>query len=289
VGHSHLSRLALRRTISSFAFAAVVLAPALSLARSLEQVKETGTLRVTVYRNYKPYSWTENGKLKGIDVDIGASLAKSLGVKVDYLDLLADDTINDDLRNGVWKGTVVGGTPGDVMLHVPFDHAVEAKNDLIKLAAPYHDEGLALAVDAEKAGQAQDFSLFETEKVAVDIGTISDIILISARDHKLVNNVVHVRGVDKAAAAYSKGEVTAFYGEASAVETFVGDVKRPTKVLYPEQTLAKPWTLGLAVRVNANGLAPALEKSIEDMKATGEMQKIFAAYGVTWKNPPPVK
>lgn len=286
MGHSHLSRLALRRAIIGACAVCAVL-PTHVFARPLSEVKDSGTLRVTVYRNYKPYSWSENGKLKGIDVDIGAALAKSLGVRVDYLDLLADDNVNDDLRNGVWKGTVVGGTPGDVMMHIPFDHAIEDKNDLIKLAAPYHTEGLALAVDASKADKAKDFELFETEKVAVDIGTISDIVLISTRDHKLVNNVVHVRGVDQAAAAYAKGEVAGFYGEASAVETLIGGTNRPTAVLYPQQNLAKPWSFGIAVRISSKDLAPALEKSMESLKASGEMQKIFASYGVTWRNPPP--
>ena len=59
----------------------------------------------------------------GIDVDIAEDLAKSVGAKLDLFNLRADDDINDDLRNGVWKGTVFGAAPGDVMMHVPYDKA----------------------------------------------------------------------------------------------------------------------------------------------------------------------
>ena len=108
--------------------------------------------------------------MKGIDVDVGAALAKQLGLKVDYLELRADDDIGDDLRNGVWRGSLLGTQPGDVMLHVPYDKQIESANDKIKLVAPYDNEGLAMAVEPAKADSARDFALFETEKVAVEGG-----------------------------------------------------------------------------------------------------------------------
>ena len=191
------------------AIAAAVLCGGLSVAptqaRTLAEVQAAGVLRVTVYRDYKPWSWEENGARKGIDVEIGAALAKALGVKVDYLMLRADDNINDDLRNGVWRGSLLGEQPGDVMLHVPHDPHVEEANDRIKLTAAYQVEGFAMAVEPGHADKAKDFSLFETEKVAVDLGTLCDIILLSARNHKLIDKVVHVRGEAKAAKAYRLG------------------------------------------------------------------------------------
>ena len=175
-------------------------------AQSLEAIRQAGRLRITVHGDYKPWSWRELGEMKGIDVDIGAALARGLGVKADDLDLRADADINDDLGAGVWLGSF----PGDVMLHVPFDRRIEAGNDQIKLVAPYDTQGLAMAVDPSKAEQARDFALFETDKVAVEVGVMADVILLSARDHKLIDHVVHVRGVAKAAEAYDRGESPPF-------------------------------------------------------------------------------
>jgi polar amino acid transport system substrate-binding protein len=276
----------MRASLRALLFFVAVGAAAAASARPLHDVQSSGVLRVSVYRDYKPWSWEENGKLKGVDVDIGAALAKALGVQVDYFLVRADDNINDDLRNGVWKGTVLGEQPGDVMLHVPNDSQIEADNDRVKLTAPYQMEGLALAVDPAKAGAAKDFALFEREKVAVDMQTLSDIILLSARDHKLIPNVVHVHGESKAAEAYDKGEVVAFYGEAAMVEALAHQTSRPVTIVYPQHPLAKTWPVGGAVKADSIDLADAIDKVVADLSKSGELKKIFASYGVSWRPPP---
>jgi ABC-type amino acid transport substrate-binding protein len=219
--------------------------------------------------------------MKGIDVDIGAALARGLGVKADYLDLRADADINDDLGAGVWLGSF----PGDVMLHVPFDRRIEAGNDQIKLVAPYDTQGLAMAVDRSKAEKARDFALFETDKVAVEVGVMADVILLSARDHKLIDHVVHVRGIAKAAEAYDRGEVSAFYGEAAIVENLAHTVSRPASIIHPQYVLAGEWTLCAAVGADAPELGAAIGEGIAEIERSGEMQHIFAAYGVLWRPP----
>jgi ABC-type amino acid transport substrate-binding protein len=269
--------------LSAFVLGIAPVAVSSAWAQSVEAIKQAGQLRVTVHRDFKPWSWQENGEMKGIDVDVGAALAKQLGVKADYLDLRADADINDDLGNGVWLGSF----PGDVILHVPFKRRIETGNDKTKLVAPYYTEGLAMAVDPGKAESARDFALFETEKVAVDVGTLSDVILLSARDHQLIDHVVHVRGVAKAATAYDRGEVAAFYGEAAMVENLAHTVSRPASIIHPQYVLAREWTICGAVSPDAVELGEAFEKGVAEMKRSGEMQRIFAAYGVVWRNPTP--
>lgn len=270
--------------------AALLMAAASGLqARTLEAVKSGGVLRVTVYNDYKPWSWNENGVPKGIDVDLAAALAKRLGVKVDYLFLRADDNIDDDLRNGVWRGSLVGEAPGDVMLHVPHDSKIEADNDKVKLTAPYQVEGLAMAVQPDKAERAKDFSLFETEKVAVDLGSLSDFILLSARDHKLIDRVVHVRGEQKAVQAFDRGEVVAFYGESAMVESLAHELGKPVTIVFPEHRFARSWPVGGAVKADSIELADAIDAETAALVASGELQKIFASYGVNWRQPPQEK
>lgn len=278
----------MRVTIRAVLLAAALVGsagPMDSQARTLDAVKSAGALRVAVYRDYKPWSWEENGKLKGIDVDIGAALAQRLGVNVGYLVVRADDNIDDDLRNGVWRGTLLGEPPGDVMLHVPNDARIEAANDRIKLTAPYQVEGLAMAVEPGKAGAAADFSLFESEKIAVDIGTLSDLILLSARDHKLIDKVVHVRGEAKAAEAFDKGEVVAFYGESALVENLASHSSRPVVIIYPKHKLSQSWPVGGAVQAGAVDLADAIDAAIAELASSGELKRILASYGVTWREP----
>ena len=59
----------------SVLIAASLMAAASGLqARTLDAVKSGGALRVTVYNDYKPWSWKEDGVAKGIDVDLAAAL-----------------------------------------------------------------------------------------------------------------------------------------------------------------------------------------------------------------------
>ena len=287
MGNSHLSRFTLRRRLGALALGLVVASLNISqaTARPLSAVRESGVLRIAVYRDYKPYSWVENGKTMGIDVDIALAMAKNLGMKADVFDLHADDNLDDDLRNGVWKGSIFGAAPGDVMMHVPYDKRIEEKNDRVVLLSPYHIDGLALAVDPAKASEALDFSLFLKEKVAVDVGTMGDMVLISAFDQKLIPNIVHVRGTERAAAAFERGEVSAFYGEASLVESMAKKGDRPFAVLYPKSRIQKDWQIGMAVRSDSTDLGAALNEQMAKLEASGDLQRIFAQYGVSWKKP----
>ena len=213
---------------------AVALIAAPAAARPLDAVRQAGELRVTVYQNYKPYSWRDNGKPVGVDVDIAQALADALNVRLNLFELRADDDVNDDLRNGVWKGTVLGDAPGDVMLHVPYDKRIEAKNDKIALFAPYHVDGLAMYVDPAKAQAGRDLTLLKADKVAVAVGTIADYTLIAANDHAYLGQVVHERTLDAAAEHFERGDVAAFYGEESASQALARAGKRPFAVVHPK-------------------------------------------------------
>lgn len=292
MGHPHLSRLALRRRqliAGFFALGVAAVAPGLSgaaQARPLDDVRSSGTLRITVYRANPPFSFLDDqGKLKGIDVEIGEALAKGLGVKPEFFAIRDGDDISDDLRNGVWRGGVVGDAPGDVMMHVPYDKTLEEQNDLVRLFAPYDVDRLALAVDPSKAAQAQDFALFEDHRVGVDVGTLADMILVSARNKSLLNNVRHFRGTKKAFAAYEAGEVDAVYGLRSEVEPLARHSTRPVELIAPKHPLARDWAVGLAVRVNASDLGYALTDQIDQLRKSGELAQIFARYDVTLVTP----
>jgi ABC-type amino acid transport substrate-binding protein len=285
VGNSNLPRLALRRRLIAAALAALSLAAPGALARPLDDVKKSGTLRVTVYRDYKPYSYEQDGKFLGVDVTIAEALAKSLGVRLDLYMMLADDNLGDDLRNGVWKGTVLGEAPGDVMMHIPYDKRIEQTNDKVVLAAPYHIDGLAMATEPANAEKAQDFSLFLKEKVAVDVGTLADMIAISAHDQQVMPNVVHFRGVDKAVAAFERGEVAGVYGEASGVEAYLKKGQRPFALVFPKSKLSPDWPIGVAVKSDSKDLGAAVEAALNKMQTSGELAKAFADYGVDWRKP----
>ena len=273
----------MRAALSLLAALGLVITPA--AARPLDAIRKAGELRVAVYQDYKPYSYRDNDKLKGVDVEIAQLLAEKLGVRLDLFELRADDDINDDLRNGVWKGSLVGAAPGDVMLHVPYDHRIEQTNDRVALFAPYHVDGMAMVVDPAKRAAAADLSLLKSEKAAVAVGTIGDMVLISVQDHALQPNVVHEKTLEQAAQDFETGKVAAFYGEASAAQAFARAGARPFALVYPQTGMAADWPIGVAVKADSRDLGVAVAAALDELAASGKLKQIFAAYGVDWRRP----
>ena len=268
--------------------AALVLAmPA--TARPLDEVMKAGVLRVAVYQDYKPYSWREGDKPVGVDVEIARGLAESLGVRLDLFELRAGDDVEEDLRNGVWRGSVVGAAPGDVMLHVPYDKRVETVNDRVALFAPYHIDGMAMVVDPAKQSAGADLSLLKTDKAAVAVGTLGDMILISVQDHALTPHVVHEHTFEQAAQAFERGEVAAFYGEASAAQAFARAGPRAFALVYPHTGMGEDWPIGVAVKRDSADLGKAVAAQLEVWSESGRLAQIFAQYGVDWRKPEPAR
>jgi ABC-type amino acid transport substrate-binding protein len=264
---------------------AASLAASGATARPLDKVRQTGELRVTVYQNYRPFSWRESGEPVGVDIDIAKALADALHVRLSLFELRADDGLGDDLRNGVWKGTVLGDAPGDVMLHVPYDKRIEERNDRVALFAPYHVDGLAMFVDPAKAAAARDLSLLRSDKAAVAVGTVGDYVLISTSDHAYLPQVVHEPTLEAAAGRFERGDVAAFYGEESAGESLARAGKRPFAEVRPQAQFARDWSLGVAVKSDSRDLGREVERTMDEMARDGRLRMIFAAYGIDWRRP----
>lgn len=87
------------------AFASLPLIAALpAAANSLDAIRQRGRLRIAVYNNFPPYSMAGG---KGIDADLGRAIAEKLGLAPEIVGFTADDDMNDDLRNMVWKGIIL--------------------------------------------------------------------------------------------------------------------------------------------------------------------------------------
>ena len=131
---------------------ATLAAPALALALAqdkpaLQRIRERGTLVVAIYNDMPPFHVAG----QGIDVALAGALAKALDVKLSLLPFNAEENMNDDLRNLVWRGHDLGFGPADLLLHVPVDRPLMAANPRVQIFAPYHRERVMIARDLAKA------------------------------------------------------------------------------------------------------------------------------------------
>jgi ABC-type amino acid transport substrate-binding protein len=253
-------------------------------AAPLAKVKALGTIRVVVYQNNRPWSWEEGGKLIGLDADLAQAIATKLGVRADVAQLVADESADDDLRNGVWKGGLLGFTPGDIMLHVPFDRVFASRNDQVAIIAPYYRESFGLAGGGGMAVEAMPTE-WKGRKLAVELDSIPDFYLIGSFGGVLAKDVTHFPTGSDAVAAAMAGQADAVLASRAQIEE--GAHRSGGKPLTlrkgPLPAFASPgWDIGMAVKENSRTLGDAVEEIVTAMGTSGEMKALFDRYGVTW-------
>ncbi len=259
-----------------------------ALARPLDEVLAAKTLRVVVYKDNRPFSYVDGGEVKGIDVDLGRAIAKKIGVEAEIIDRMTAEKVDDDLRFNIWKGPVGDGGVGDVMLHVPVDRELAARNNLAVIANGYFQEQVALAINPERTGPAPDFEVFRKEKIGVQFSTVADYFLMRYGDGALMNNIVHHTKLEAGVRQFVDKETSAILGVRSDIEGVLHGMGAKSMFVVPEMSgiVRSNWVIGTAVKDNSRDLGYAVGTALDDLKASGEMAAIFANYGVTYVAPP---
>ncbi|MEJ2621029.1 MAG: transporter substrate-binding domain-containing protein [Candidatus Thiodiazotropha sp.] len=255
---------------------------------ALQKIQERGVLEVAVYADFPPFSYRgERGRIVGIDVDIAHALAKRLGVVAAIRAVGADENMEDDLRNNVWKGHYLGGGVADVMLHTPFDEAFAKENDRVSFIAPYYREQVVFAVAADKAGRGSPLGIFTREKIGVELDTLADFYLLTAYSGQIRDQVVHYRNMSAAVAALKAGELSGVAGPRSEIEFALGEVSERYAVgpIQMPGMRSSGWDLGAAVRQGSEQLANALDQAMIDVRESGELQRIFEKHGSSYQLP----
>jgi ABC-type amino acid transport substrate-binding protein len=255
------------------------------LADELASIRQRGRLRIAVYNDFPPYA-TSGGK--GIDADIGRAIATKLGLAPEIVGFNADEDMNDDLRNMVWKGHYLGTQPADVMLHVPVDEHLARANDKVRIFGAYHRESLAVARNPERVpalsgSAAIALEVFTREKIGVETTSLADSFLLGALNGRLRENVVHFKSVALAAKALADGQVSAVLGTRAEIEAalngqgrFVIDVPKLAELKIDS------WPLGMAVKAEEAGLAEAIGGALADLKRDGSIAAIFKQHGISY-------
>jgi len=259
-----------------------------AVAAPLDDVMAKGVVRVAVYRDFPPFSHHAGGSgLAGVDVDIAKAIAEKLGVRVDFMELTADENMDDDLRNAVWKGHFLGGGVADIMMHVPVNRAFAQRNDNVVIFAPYQRETFAVARDPARIGETAGFPVFQTEKIGVELDSVPDFFLSGTFGGRLRENVAHYPTVELAVAGLRQGTVSAVFAPVSQLEAALGPDtskfpigKMPAPNLNPSE-----WEIGLAVKENSRDLAYRVGDIVAELLGDGTMDKIFSHHGLTHNHP----
>ena len=249
---------------------------------ALQRIRERGTLVVGIYNDMPPF----HVRGEGIDVALAGALAQALGVKLSLLPFNADENMNDDLRNMVWRGHYLGFGPADVLMHVPVDRPLMTGNPRVTIFAPYFRERVMIARSLAAVPRMDSLDDLVGRKVAVPGQSLAGWLLIGAEGGKLREQLLTTwKDGTEAAAALLRGEVQAAAGQASELESVLaGDARFVIEPL-PVPRMKDGWVVGLAVKKEADDLAQALQGAINTLATNGELGRMFAAGKVGWRKP----
>jgi ABC-type amino acid transport substrate-binding protein len=250
-------------------------------AATLAKVRERGSLVVGIYEDMPPF----HVKGKGIDVELAQALADTLQVKLSLLPFLADENMNDDLRNMVWKGHYLGYGPADVLMHVPVDKPLMDATPQVSIFAPYYRDRVVIARNLEKVPQLDTLRPLAQQSVAVPGQTLAGWLLLGA-DNGAYREQLRTQWKDGvlAAQALLRGEVTVAAGLASELESvLMGDARFAIEPMPVPRAPREGWAAGLAVKKDATDLAQALQAAMQQLSQAGRIKEIFARHNVSWR------
>lgn len=265
--------------------------------RAFDDIIESGVLKVAMYENFPPYSYQQDGQPRGVDFELAQKLAEGLGLKLEVLWVTPDETLDDDLRNFIWKGHYLRrDVLADVMLRVPYDREFSYKrnelgeliNELVVMFGPYQRERWQTAYDDRRIGDVPSVAVFQYHPIGVEVDSVPSFYLSSVFEGRLAKNLHHYPSVQQAFAALKEGEVDAtmaMRGEIEWLMAQAGDSHlKLAENAYPNMG-KQVWDLGMAVHESNRQLAYALEEVLEPLILEGGMEKLYAKHGLHYELP----
>ena len=146
-------------------FAAVLLLAGAARADALDDIKQSGVLKVGVFEDFPPFtSAASDMTLHGYDVDVAEALAKDLGVKVKLVGITGQNRIPYLAEHRV-----------DILLSVGQSPEREKVIDFTAAYAPYY-----IAVLGPKATKVAGAADLAGKSIGVNRGTLEDTSLTAA-------------------------------------------------------------------------------------------------------------
>ena len=231
-----------------------------TVGENLDVIRAKGRLRVGVYNVFVPFSVVGAKGIQGIDADVARLIADRLGVRLELIGVAAGDSVDDDLRNHVWRGTVVGHSVVNLLLHVPDNRKLApAQRTRRPGTALFHRRGSRSRATRTEWATGQESRCWLVSPSASSWTACPDHYLGSTLGGRLRDGVVHYRRPEEMIAALRAGDVVAIMGLRSQIEAGLRDERgrfdlEPVEL--PGLSMIS-WPIGAAVRENARDLGYA--------------------------------
>jgi len=265
--------------------------------RAFDDIIDSGVLKVAMYENFPPYSYMVDGEARGVDADLARKLAAGLDLKVEVLWVTPDETLDDDLRNFIWKGHYLRpNVLADVMMRVPYDREFSYKqnelgeliNELVVMFGPYQRERWQSAYDDRRIDEVSSVGVFRFHPVGVEVESVPSFYLSSVFKGSIAKMLHHYPTAQAAFTAMQAGEVDATMAMRGEIDWMLHQANdshlKLAENAYPNMG-KQAWELGMAVHESNRQLAYAIEGVLEGLIEEGDLEKIYASYGLRYELP----
>lgn len=267
-----------------------------AFARSIDDIKNSGEIFIAVYENFPPYSYIEDGVAKGIDIDLGTKVAKSLNVKPIWNFTGFDETLSGDLRNNIWRGNIVHKNKADLMFRIPYDYDYlritnkstgELETEMVSIKGPYQSEKWIIATNKKVIPEINTLGVFAYHTIGVEVDTLPDLHLSGFGRGLITKNVKHYTKMSEIIEDFKNGKLDAVAGLKSQLE-FLLDYKNNKDKYYLTSDIPQmksQWDLATATASTYKDLSYHLDGLLDEALKSGEIKKIFESYGVEYIPP----
>jgi polar amino acid transport system substrate-binding protein len=254
-----------------------------------DEIMARGYIEIGVYEDFAPYSWRDSsGQLQGVDVALARLIAEALGVDLRVTDLPADEDVDTDLRNYIWRGHYMGRRVVNVLMRVPYNRELDYRNELAALTGRYAQERIAIAYRRSDYPDEPPWpGSFTTRTVAVENHSLSDFYLTGLQQGALIRNMTRRRTLPEAMDLLRAGEVSAVMGIRSRLEHYLRDAPEFAVESGPLPGLAiGSWPIGIATAFyTARMLSYEVDDILTEAVRDGRVEAIYHAHGLTWEAP----
>lgn len=255
------------------------------VGKELDQIVDQGHMHFAVYEDYPPYSWMEAGKPRGVDIDIARVIAEDLGVEARFNFVSADENLEADLRNNLWRGALIGGRIANVMMRVPYDSSFACRVEQVVFTGQYAGESIAIAYRKDAYPEEKPIpAYFRFDTVAVENDSIADFYLSGLAGGQLLSNIRRYPSTNAAMEALAAGETMAAMGPRAQLEHGLTDDIGVHQPPLPGFAVGS-WTLGVGINFRYRPLAYSVDDAIRYALEDGRIAAIYEAYGLSHTMP----
>lgn len=220
---------------------------------SLDRVRKSGELRIGTDATYPPFETAEGGQYTGFDIDLGAAIARELGVKARFINA-SFDGIFPALQNGTFDAVMSAVT------------ITPDRSASMLFSDPYYDSGQLIVVNQDRQGINTPDDL-KGKTVGVQINTTAQFDLEKREGVK----VAKYNTIDLALLDLRNRRIDAVVTDAPVLKYMIFQSFRELKPVGRRFTDEK---FGVALAQESEDLRLEINKALKKIKETGEYDRI---------------